>query len=83
MSSYYCSCNNSYTLNVDHHHCDGKYRLYRIVYSLKCYIDVDECSLGTDGCNQNCVNTDGSYLCYCIPGYYLMSDQKTCAGIFQ
>ena len=42
---------------------------------------MDECSLGTDGCNQNCVNTDGSYLCYCTSGYYLMSDQKTCAGI--
>ena len=41
---------------------------------------MDECFLGTDGCNQNCVNTDGSYLCYCTPGYHLMSDQKTCAG---
>ena len=23
IGSYYCSCNNSFTLNSDHHHCDG------------------------------------------------------------
>ena len=48
-----------------------------------CYesdIDVDECSLGIDGCHQNCVNTNGSYLCYCNAGYHLLSDQKNCAG---
>ena len=25
IGSYYCSCNNNYTLNTDHHHCDGKF----------------------------------------------------------
>ena len=24
IGSYYCACNNSYTLNVDNHMCDGK-----------------------------------------------------------
>ena len=44
---------------------------------------MDECSVGTDSCNQNCVNTDGSYLCYCNHGYHLMSDQRTCAGTIE
>ena len=45
------------------------------------FIDLDECSLTIDGCNQNCLNTDGSYWCYCNPGYHLMNDLKNCAGI--
>ena len=52
-----------------------------VIYFLSMHlIDVDECSLGIDGCNQNCVNTNGSYLCYCNAGYHLMSDQNSCAG---
>ena len=45
-----------------------------------CILDIDECSLNNDGCNQYCTNTDGSYLCYCTSGYHLMNDQRTCAG---
>ena len=36
--------------------------------------------MGYDGCNQNCVNTEGSYLCYCTSGYHLDVNQKTCIG---
>lgn len=43
-------------------------------------IDINECSLGYDECNQYCINTEGSYLCYCSSGYHLMSDHKTCIG---
>ena len=49
-----------------------------IIYNL--LSDVDECTLGINGCNQNCVNTEGSYLCSCFAGYHLMSNQKTCVG---
>ena len=49
-----------------------------IIYNLMS--DMDECTLGINGCNQNCVNTDGSYLCSCFTGYHLMSNQKTCVG---
>ena len=44
------------------------------------YVDINECTLGYDGCNQNCVNTEGSYLCYCTSGYHLDVNKKTCIG---
>ena len=37
------------------------------------YSDVDECTINNgSSCDSNsiCVNTAGSYNCYCKPGYY-------------
>ena len=34
-------------------------------------LDIDECSNGTDLCEQKCVNTEGSYHCECMNGYQL------------
>ncbi|XP_068179770.1 ovochymase [Antennarius striatus] len=56
-------------------------------------IDIDECSAPEPGdgsgplCSQICLNTLGSYLCSCYPGFELRSDQSTCVlscsgGIF-
>ena len=42
--------------------------------------DIDECQEGSAGCDHNCVNTDGSYLCTCMDGYELESDNHTCTG---
>jgi len=42
--------------------------------------DIDECEEGTDGCDHNCTNTDGSYYCTCMDGYELESDNHTCTG---
>ena len=42
------------------------------------FADVDECSLGTDDCEQVCVNVNGSYRCDCEEGYALNSDGRTC-----
>ena len=42
--------------------------------------DIDECERGTDGCDHNCTNTDGSYYCTCMDGYILQSDNHTCTG---
>ena len=42
--------------------------------------DNDECTLGTDECNQICSNTDGSYNCFCKTGYELELDGHTCVG---
>ncbi len=43
--------------------------------------DIDECALGTDTCQQVCVNTPGSYLCECYIGYELNGDGTTCNGM--
>ena len=54
--------------------------IYVSIFKYNQLSDVDECTLGSNGCNQNCVNTEGSYLCSCFAGYHLMSNQKTCVG---
>lgn len=40
--------------------------------------ELDECELQDHGCEHNCVNTLGGYLCSCFLGYELHSDKKTC-----
>ena len=51
-----------------------------IVSSFLTHVDIDECAENSNGCNQLCTNTPGSYACYCNVGYELSSDQKTCVG---
>ena len=46
----------------------------------QCTVDVDECSLRMNDCEQLCVNTNGSYECDCDSGYNL-SDGRNCEGI--
>ncbi|XP_065299649.1 fibrillin-2-like isoform X2 [Dermacentor albipictus] len=43
--------------------------------------DVNECSLGVDGCAFRCVNTPGSYRCTCPYGYELAPDGKHCQDL--
>ena len=43
-------------------------------------IDLDECSLNIDKCAHGCVNTIGSYACYCDAGYKLGSNGLQCDG---
>jgi len=33
--------------------------------------DIDECSLGTSGCEKICNNMEGGYMCSCPTGYNL------------
>ena len=42
--------------------------------------DINECSEDTDNCQQNCVNTGGSFTCSCRRGYSLNSDRRTCSS---
>lgn len=49
----------------------------------QCFIltpDVNECGLPERPCSQRCVNTHGSYRCYCEPGYRLRADGSTCTS---
>lgn len=46
-------------------------------------IDIDECYEETDGCQQECINTNGSYYCVCRIGYRLTSDGYSCEGSYK
>ena len=45
-------------------------------------LDIDECRLGVDNCEQACRDTDGSYACECFSGYNLNNDGRTCNGMW-
>ena len=42
-------------------------------------LDQDECKLHNP-CGQNCTNTEGSFLCSCMPGYKLLTNGRSCEG---
>ena len=42
--------------------------------------DIDECTNNNDLCAQACINTPGSYVCNCTPGYVLDSNGFSCIG---
>jgi fibulin 1/2 len=44
-------------------------------------IDINECAANTNLCTQTCINTPGSYLCQCQPGFVLAADGYTCQDI--
>ncbi|XP_075446329.1 epidermal growth factor-like protein 6 isoform X2 [Ascaphus truei] len=49
-----------------------------------CSQDLNECGLKPRPCEHRCMNTHGSYKCYCLNGYLLMPDgscsnSRTCA----
>ena len=54
--------------------------MYILYYCTCCmYVDINECA-GDHGCHHLCNNTDGSFHCYCNPGYMLDSNGTTCTG---
>ena len=44
------------------------------------HADVDECSVNNGGCQFECENTVGSFLCRCPRGYQLDDDGTHCTG---
>lgn len=44
---------------------------------VKMYADIDECS-GVSPCDQQCTNTQGSFVCSCGNGFQLDDDGSTC-----
>ncbi|KAL1420962.1 hypothetical protein MTO96_004329 [Rhipicephalus appendiculatus] len=45
-------------------------------------VDVDECKVYPDACGPGtCHNSDGSYVCYCPPGYVVVPGGKSCVDI--
>ena len=54
--------------------------MYVRIYTIfTAYLDINECA-GDHGCHHLCNNTDGSFHCYCDPGYMLHSNGTTCIG---
>ena len=43
-------------------------------------IDINECQINGGGCEHNCSNTDGSFMCLCQQGFSLASDGLLCDG---
>ena len=42
--------------------------------------DNDECVMGTDTCDQVCINKPGSYNCSCNTGFSLKANGISCIG---
>ena len=87
VGSFICDCQTGYTLTSNGLSCIGKYRLY--LSSIKALTsvffssnsDVNECSSGNGGCDQDCTNSVGSFQCSCNSGYSLAADGTTCVDI--
>lgn len=47
-------------------------------YLVSYLVDVDECELNVDECEQICIDTVGSYDCDCLSNYTLHSDGLRC-----
>lgn len=43
-------------------------------------LDIDECANNNGDCGGTCINTPGSFECYCDEGFGLDSDGITCSG---
>ncbi|XP_037121125.1 epidermal growth factor-like protein 7 [Syngnathus acus] len=50
---------------------------WRRFHSLNCNQDVDEC-VEQHPCSQGCVNTVGSFRCFCRDGFFLAGDSRSC-----
>ena len=51
------------------------------IYLLLSLTDVDECAEANNGgCTHGCIDTDGSYYCFCHDGYYLADNNHDCLG---
>ncbi|KAK2918831.1 hypothetical protein Q8A73_003202 [Channa argus] len=66
------SCVNGKCVRPDKCSCSRGYK------GPQCNEDVNECGLLERPCSQRCMNTLGSYRCYCEPGYTLGADGYTC-----
>ena len=43
-------------------------------------LDLNECETLNGGCEHQCKNTNGSYICECNKGFSLNGNGKTCSG---
>ena len=83
VGSYTCTCRIGYELNSNQRNCDGIFiKIYCVHVVNEIILDINECSRGTDLCDQNCHNTIGSYYCSCNTGYFLTANGYSCHGMY-
>lgn len=51
-----------------------------VVVVIVLYKDINECLTGNGGCQQQCANMPGSFVCSCEDGFQLASDDRGCEG---
>ena len=67
-SSWGLSCNISYIPVIGH-------------LKIPCSsLDINECDTANGGCEHNCTNTVGSFICSCYTGYQLDGNELNCNG---
>jgi len=71
-----CTCASGWT---DAQCQTGKYS-NKLSFCIKIFVpDINECQQPVSPCQQDCTNTQGSYVCSCDTGYVLQTD-GTCEG---
>ena len=76
IGSFYCTCGSGYQLDENRTNCSGTILSNsRMIYvdsacAVLC-VDINECQMDDDNCHENaqCNNTEGSFTCFCNPGY--------------
>ena len=93
--SHHCDCLTGFVLSNDKTTCEGilsvyMYNIYILLVNKirehfvkkNLYVDIDECSDNTAGCEQTCINTPGSFSCECDVGYSLLPNGRSCEGMY-
>ena len=86
MGSFECLCQQGFNLADDGLQCNGKTNFFimhmvDVIVSIISCSDVDEClSSDRGGCEQSCINLQGSYECSCQQGYVLERNGSNCNG---
>ena len=86
MGSFNCICTEGFILEVDQLTCQGNMHTIKGRVTIATYIsyvlDHDECLLTDHGCEHQCVNTHGTYMCVCNWGYRLDPNMRNCSGTY-
>ena len=86
--AFSCECREGYALDEDGASCNGmfttelKFHEFLITqFAITLPTDIDECLNSNGGCDQNCLNLEGSYKCSCEEGFLLAGDNATCGDV--
>lgn len=56
--------------------------MQHVNYQVFLNVDINECETNMGGCNDSCIDTDGSFFCKChVVGYEVGEDGFSCVGM--